>query len=262
MGLGVSLNPMILVDTHAHLCDPAFDADRRDVLDRAEAAGVAAVVAVGETAEDARRNLDLARSDPRIRPAAGLFPTVLDRDEAAAIEELLRSHRDEFVAVGEVGLDFWKVKDEDERALQEELFIRFVDLAVELDLPLNVHSRSTGRRTIELLLERGARRVQLHAFDGRAATAAPAVEAGFFFSVPPSIVRSKQKRKLVRRLPLECLLVETDSPVLGPEPEERNEPKNAVVSVREIAAIKGLGIDEVAAAVAENTRRLYAWPAR
>jgi TatD DNase family protein len=248
---------MVLADTHAHLCDPAFDADRHDVLDRAEAAGVGVVVAVGETSEDAHRNLELAGEDPRIRPAAGLFPTVLDLGEAEAIEDLLRRRRDDFVAVGEVGLDFWKVKDEDERILQRELFARFVGLAIELDLPLNVHSRSTGRQTIELLLERGARRVQLHAFDGKASTAAPAVEAGWFFSVPPSVVRSKQKRKLVGRLPLANLLVETDSPVLGPEREERNEPKNAVISLREIAAIKGLGQDEVRRAVALNTRRLY-----
>ncbi len=95
---------MSLVDTHAHLCDPVFDADRGAVLDRAAAAGVSAVIAVGETAADGRRNLELAAADPRIRPAAGLFPTVLDRDEAAAIEELLRRERDRFVAVGEVGL--------------------------------------------------------------------------------------------------------------------------------------------------------------
>lgn len=247
----------MLTDTHAHLCDPGFDADRGSVLDRAEAAGVTAVVAVGETAADAERNLALAREDSRIRPAAGLFPTVLDRDEAAAIEELLRRRRDAFVAVGEVGLDFWKVQDEDERVLQRALFQRFVDLAIELDLPLNVHSRSTGRQAIELLLERGARRVQMHAFDGRAATARPAVEAGYYFSVPPSVVRSPQKRKLVRQLPLECLLVETDSPVLGPEPKERNEPANAVVSVREIASIKGVTEDDVRAVVVENTRRLY-----
>jgi len=247
----------MLTDTHAHLCDPGFDADRGSVLDRAAAAGVTAVVAVGETAADAERNLALTREDSRIRPAAGLFPTVLDRDEAAAIEELLRRERDAFVAVGEVGLDFWKVQDEDERVLQRALFQRFVDLAIELDLPLNVHSRSTGRQAIELLLERGARRVQMHAFDGRAATARPAVEAGYYFSVPPSVVRSPQKRKLVRQLPLECLLVETDSPVLGPEPGERNEPANAVISVREIASIQGVTEDEVRAVVVENTRRIY-----
>ncbi len=248
---------MSLVDTHAHLCDPVFDPDRAAVLDRAAAAGVAAVIAVGETAADGRRNLELAAADRRIRPAAGLFPTVLDRDEAAAVEDLLRRERDRFVAVGEVGLDFWKVKDPDGRELQRRIFARFVDLAVELDLPLNVHSRATGRQTIELLLERGAKRVQLHAFDGRAVKARPAVEAGYFLSVPPSVVRSPQKRKLVRQLPLECLLVETDSPVLGPEPGERNEPANAALSVREIAAIKGLPEAEVRAAVVDNTRRLY-----
>ena len=75
--------------------------------------------------------------------------------------------------------------------------------------------------------------------------------------MPPSIVRSPQKRKLVRQLPLDCLLLETDSPVLGPEPGERNEPANAAVSAREIAAIKGLPEAEVRSAVAANTRRLY-----
>ncbi len=248
---------MILTDTHAHLCDPTFDADRTEVLDRAEAAGVSSVVAVGETAADARRNLELAAADGRIKPAAGLFPTHLDRDQAAEVEDILRRHRDLFVAVGEVGLDFWKVKEEDGRELQRRIFARFVDLACELDLPLNVHSRSTGRQAIELLLERGARRVQLHAFDGRPGKARPAVEAGYFFSIPPSVVRSKQKRKLVRQLPLECLLVETDSPVLGPDPAERNEPANAAVSIREIAAIKGLAAADVAEAVEDNTRRLY-----
>ena len=85
----------------------------------------------------------------------------------------------------------------------------------------------------------------------------PAVEAGYFFSVPPSIVRSRQKQKLVARLPLSCLLLETDSPVLGPERDGRNEPANVRISLDQIAEIKGLDSDEVAAAVTENTRRLY-----
>ena len=97
----------------------------------------------------------------------------------------------------------------------------------------------------------------MHAFDGKASTALPAAEAGFFFSVPASIVRSRQKEKLVERLPLSCLLVETDSPVLAPVPSQRNEPCNLMIAVDAIAAIKGLAREAVIEAVVENTARLY-----
>ncbi len=99
--------------------------------------------------------------------------------------------------------------------------------------------------------------MQLHAFDGKASTALPAVEAGYFFSIPPSVVRSRQKQKLVKHLPLTCLLVETDSPVLGPEPGARNEPANLLLAIRAIAEIKGLPEPSVAEAVSENAARLY-----
>ena len=248
----------MLVDTHTHLCDPVFDADRSEVLERARRAGIGAVVSVSETLAEVERNLALAEEYPgRVLPAAGLFPTNLDRDQAAAIGERLRSDRDRFVAIGEVGLDYWKVQEPEGRELQRAIFAGFVELSLELDLPLNVHSRSAGRPTIELLLELGARRVQLHAFDGRAAKALPAVDAGYFFSVPPSIVRSRQKEKLVRRLPLENLLVETDSPVLGPDPDQRNEPANARLALERIAELKEIPLEAAERAIADNTRRLY-----
>jgi TatD DNase family protein len=253
-----TLEPLTpLVDCHAHLGDPIFDADREQVLERAAAAGVRAVVCVGETLADARRNLELAERHSMLRPAAGLYPTHLDLDQAEQLCYLIRAHRGALVAIGEVGLDRWQVREEPELELQREIFARFIDLSQELDLPLNVHSRSAGHYAIDLLLARGARRVQLHAFDGKASHAERAVEAGYFFSIPPSIARSQQKQKLVQRLPLAALLLETDSPVLGPEPQARNEPANMRVALRAIAQIKGLGEPEVAAALWDNTRRLY-----
>lgn len=246
-----------LVDTHAHLCDRRFDADRDAVLARARAAGVRTVVAVGEDMDDARKNLDLARAHPMVRPGAGLYPAVLDPDQAEALVVFIRRHRSRVVAIGEVGLDYWVVQDEAQRALQREIFTRFIRLAEELGLPLNVHSRSAGRHAVDLLLDCGATRVQMHAFDGKAAAAMPAVEAGFYFSIPPSVVRSRQKQKLVRRLPLDCLLLESDSPVLGPDPSARNEPANLPAAVRAIARIKAIAPEAVAEAVAVNTRRLY-----
>jgi TatD DNase family protein len=246
-----------LMDTHAHMSDSSFDADREEVLERAAMAGVGCVVTVSETLEDCRRNLELADATPYLVPAAGLYPAHLDREQAEQTVAFIRGARHRLAAVGEVGLDHWVVKGEEEREIQREIFGLFADLARELDLPLNVHSRSAGRHAVSLLLERGARRVQLHAFDGKLSSALPAVEAGYFFSVPPSVVRSRQKQKLVRGLPLRCLLLETDSPVLGPVSGDRNEPCNLEVSLRVVSEIKGVSREEVREQIAENTRLLY-----
>jgi TatD DNase family protein len=246
-----------IVDTHAHLCDPTFDPDLNQVLQRASAAGVSCVIAVGEDLSDARRNLQLADAYSAIRPAAGLYPTRLSLEQAATMVNFIRTHRQRLVAIGEVGLDYWAVKEENERQIQRRIFSMFIDLSLELDLPLNVHSRSAGRHAVDMLLSAGARKVQLHAFDGKASSALPAVEADFFFSVPPSIVRSRQKQKLVELLPLSSLLLETDSPVLGPSPGQRNEPANIRIALEAITLIKKNSLDAVIQAIFDNTRRLY-----
>jgi len=184
----------MLVDTHAHICDEVFDGDRGEVLARAEKAGVGAVIAVGENISDARKNIELAAAHPILRPAAGLYPTILNLAKAEEMRTFIRNKRSGLFAIGEVGLDFWIVKVEVEKQIQKEIFKSFVELSKELNLLLNVHSRSAGRHAVALLLESGATRVQMHAFDGKASTAMPAVEAGFFFSIPPSIPRSRQKQ--------------------------------------------------------------------
>ena len=245
------------IDTHAHMCDPVFDKDRTAVLKRAIEAGVKAVLSVAETIEDAEKNLDLAAIHPVIRPLAGLYPVNSDPDTAEGMSHFIRAHRARLFGIGEVGLDYWIAKDEFQRQAQKDLFIRFIHLSLELDLPLNVHSRSAGRHVIEILLDKGARRVQLHAFDGKASAAYPAVEAGYFLSFPPSIVRSRQKQKLVRNLPLSCIILETDSPVLGTEPGKRNEPSEIAIAAKTVAEIKSVPVEEVIRNAYENTVRLY-----
>lgn len=247
----------VIVDTHAHLCDPVFDPDRTEVIERAVAAGVSFVIIVGETLADARRNTELAALHPSLRPAAGLYPSYLDLAHAGQVVSFIRKERDKLVAIGEVGLDFWIVKEEARREIQQEIFRVFIELAREVDLPLNVHSRSAGRQTVAMLLDLDARRVQLHAFDAKAGSALPAAEAGYLFSIPPSVVRSRQKQKLVKALPLSSLLVESDSPVLGPSPGERNEPANAMVALQAIAEIKNLRREEALEAISRNAQKLY-----
>jgi len=245
------------VDVHAHMCDASFDHDREAVLARAGQAGVGAIIAVGEDLVDARKNLSLAREHPMLRAAAGLYPTHLDWEQAQAMAAFIREHRSQLAAIGEVGLDFWAVQDAPDRDMQREIFKLFIGLSIELGMPLNIHSRSAGRHAVAMLLENNARQVHLHAFDGKTGAALPAVEAGYYFSIPPSVVRSRQKQKLVKQLPLSCLLVESDSPVLGPDPQERNEPANVLTALRAIAQIKAIPENDVADAVTENTECLY-----
>jgi TatD DNase family protein len=246
-----------LIDVHAHLADPAFAADLAQVLDRARRAGVRRVVTVGETLDDAQRILALARQFPQIAPCAGLYPTHLDREQAAAIAAFIRAHAGELVAIGEIGLDRWMVQDPAQLELQYELFADQVRLAIEVDLPVNVHSRSAGHHTITALRALGARRVLMHAYDGRAGGALEGCAAGYYFSVPPSIVRSPQKQKLVRALPLDRLLLETDSPVLGAQPQQRNEPAQITVALAAVAELKAVEVERVAEITTHNARALF-----
>jgi len=262
-----------MIDCHTHLTSPEFDADRRDVLERAWAAGVTHVALMGQDAAENAEVLRLAKepapsaSRPELLAFAGLHPdrfggghAAPEEQELEAICEGARRSRGLLHGIGEVGLDHWRCQDAPGRALQGAAFERFIALALELDLPLNVHSRSAGRLAIELLLRRGARRVLLHAFDGKAGHAMAGAEAGFVFSIPPSIARSEQKQKLVRLLPLEALALETDSPVLGAEPGVRNEPANVTVSAAAIARIKGVSEEEVRSVTTATARRLLGLP--
>jgi TatD DNase family protein len=257
---------MAMIDCHAHLAISDFDSDREAVITRALRTGVEHILVVGEDAEDDWRVLEVCARNPEVlRPCVGLHPDRFAEDHKApdehamaAVVTLARTYRTRLAAIGEVGLDYWYVKTEKRRSAQRLCLERMAALANELELPLNVHSRSAGHHTLDLLASCGARRVLMHAFDGKASYAARAAEQhGYLFSVPPSVVRSAQKQKLVRRLPLEALALESDSPVLGPERGVRNEPANLAHTLRCIAELKGVGEDRVCEVTTRNARRLF-----
>ncbi|KAM9317361.1 putative deoxyribonuclease tatdn3-B [Gastrophryne carolinensis] len=257
------------LDCHCHLAAAEFDHDIDNVLLEAKATGVWALVAVAEHAAEFEKLIQLSRRNPGlVFPCLGVHPvqgeasghprsaTLKDLEEALPLIEL---YKDEMVAVGEVGLDFTPriASTEEQKQEQRQVFIRQIELAKQLGLPLNVHSRSAGRPTIALLKEQGADKVLLHAFDGKPSVALEGVKAGFFFSIPPSIIRSEQKQKLVKQIPLENMCLETDSPALGPEKQVRNEPKNIVISAEYIAKIKGIPLDQVIEVTTQNAIRLF-----
>lgn len=255
-----------MIDCHAHLSDRSFDPDRQDVIGRARQAGVETIVVVAENSADSRRVLEMCRRYPGgLFPCSGIHPDAFAEDSQApsdeeqeAITALIRENRQQLVGIGEVGLDYRVAETEAAREKQRVFLAGMVELSNELSLPLNVHCRSAGHYTLDLLARCKAKKVLMHAFDGRAGYALQAFEAhGWLFSIPPSVVRSNQKQKLVKALPLEALALESDSPALGPDPRLRNEPANLVQAVRAIAAIKGVSEEAVKDITTRNAKTLF-----
>ncbi|KAI1240582.1 hypothetical protein IHE44_0009011 [Lamprotornis superbus] len=252
------------VDCHCHLAAPCFQRDVAAVVRAAEQAAVSALVVVSEQAGEFRSVVELSERFPGfVLPCLGVHPvqevspeeqrsvTLKDLDAALPLIEL---YKDKLVGIGEVGLDFTPrfASTDEQKEGQRQVLIKQIELARRLDLPLNVHSRSAGRPTINLLKEQGASKVLLHAFDGKPSVAMEGVKAGYYFSIPPSIIRSEQKQKLVKQLPLENMCLETDSPALGPEKQVRNEPKNIYIAAEYISKIKGIPVGEVIEVTTQN----------
>ncbi|KAM9016445.1 putative deoxyribonuclease TATDN3 isoform 3-T3 [Ara ararauna] len=236
------------VDCHCHLAADCFQADVADVVLAAQQAAVSALVVVSERAAEFPSVLALSERFPGfVFPCLGVHP----------VQEV--SPEEQRSATLKVGLDFTPrfASTDEQKEGQRQVLIKQTEIARRLDLPLNVHSRSAGRPTINLLKEQGATKVLLHAFDGKPSVAMEGVKAGYFFSIPPSIVRSEQKQKLVKLLPLESMCLETDSPALGPEKQVRNEPKNIYIAAEYIARIKGIPVEEVIEVTTQNALKVF-----
>jgi len=223
------------------------------VVKEARQAGVAALITSGIGYDDCLRVLSIS-DNTYIYPTLGIEPYDLNGYEM--VLDLIAKNRDRVVGVGEVGLDYY-IGARDTRETQRRVFGEFIELAKSLDKPLVIHSRSAGKYALEVLFEHGAEAVVMHAFDGAASEAEKGAARGYYFSVPPSVVRSEQKQKMVRRLKLENLLLESDAPVLGPERGVVNKPSNIKISAEAIARIKNITVEKVVEKTSENAKFLF-----
>jgi len=243
----------MLIDVHCHLTAPEFEGKVGEIVEKSVKAGVKAMITSGLGYEDGLKALEI--SDYRIvYPSLGVSPYMLEGYEQ--VIDLINRESKKIVAIGEVGLDYWRVRDDEGRDRQRRVFREFIELSKSLDLPLIIHSRSAGRYALEILFEMRAEKVIMHAFDGAAKHAVKAVEKGYMFSIPPSIARSQQKRNLVKRIPLENLLLESDSPVLSPVAGQVNYPWNILVSAEWIGKIKGVPIEKVIEVTGRNAAEI------
>ncbi len=252
----------MLIDTHAHLDLPEFEKDLPRVIQRAEEAGVTTILTVGIDPASCRRTVEIAEAYPNIFAIVGIHPhNAVDTGERdlAGLKDLARHPK--VKAWGEIGLDFYR--NLSPPAIQEERFREQIHIGKELKLPLVIHSRSATQETISILQEERAWEVGgvIHCFSGDAKTASQYLEMGFVISIPGVITFKKAQglREVVKRLPSEGLIIETDAPFLAPVPyrSKRNEPAYVRFTADTIAATRGEDLSDVAAITTINARRVF-----
>jgi TatD DNase family protein len=258
-----------LVDTHAHLDFSKFDQDREAVIQRARQAGVGAIITIGVDVPSSHQAVALASEYDEVYATVGTHPhdaKKLDGEALATLRALGR--RAKVVGVGEIGLDFYR--DLSPRDVQRRAFKAQLAWAARLEKPVIIHDRDAHGEIIDILAEwatglRGSplegRLGVLHTFSGDLAMAERAIELGFYLSISGPVTYRNAGRlvDVVRALPLDRLLVETDCPFLAPHPHrgERNEPAYVRLVADKIAAVKGRSLEQVARATTANARRLF-----
>ncbi len=250
---------MVLFDVHCHL-DLFENVD--EVVKRAESVGVKTIINNGVDVESNRKTLELSKRFKSIRAALGLHPEFIEKFSYELIDSeinFIRKNKDKIAAIGEVGLDFHWVKDEKLRSKQEDLFKRFIELSNELKKPLIIHSRGAEREVVNILKDIDHHQFIMHSFGGRLNMLNNLLNEGAYFSIPPIIVRGSHFQELVKRVPLSSLLTETDSPFLGPFKDKKNEPANVKLTVKKIAEIKGLTVEEVENNLFMNYMKLFSY---
>jgi TatD DNase family protein len=251
-----------LFDTHAHLHFPGFDDDRDAVLARARAAGVHRMVTIGTDAETCRAALALAERESDVWATAGVHPhDAAESDEAglAEVERLAAERR--VVAIGEIGLDFFR--NLSPRETQERVLRRFVALARRLRKPVVLHCRDAHAEILAILGEERVPEVGgiMHCFSGDVAIARRCLDLGLLISLagPVTYPNARALPDVARFVPADRLVVETDCPFLPPQGYrgKRNEPAYLAITAARVAELRGESLDALAAQTTENARRVF-----
>jgi TatD DNase family protein len=254
-----------LVDSHAHLELEPLPADAAAVVERASAARVAYIVTVGIDLDDARRALALADRFERVFACVGFHPhNAKEADEETLLQIEKLAHHPKVVGYGEIGLDFFR--NHSPRDCQIEIFARQLALAQKLAKPVVIHLRDAYQQGLDMLEQ--ARPFPaggiIHCFSGTEGDARRALDLGFHISIPGTVTYKKNEtlRSIVRSVPAERLLLETDCPFLAPEPlrGKDNEPAYIVHTARRVAEVRGVTYEEICSTTTVNAVRVFGLP--
>lgn len=251
----------MLIDTHVHLEMEDFDKDREEVINRAKDAGIDYILTVGSDIKSCRRAVELSESNPVVYASVGIHPHEVKDIDNSTYDEIRRLARvQKVVAYGEIGLDYHY--DLSPRDVQRRCFREQIEIAKELKLPIIVHSREARDDTLRILEEADAKSAGgvMHCFSGDIDMAKKSIRMGFYisFAGPVTFKKAERLKVIVKEIPIESILIETDSPYLAPEPfrGKRNEPSYLKHIAETIANLSGLTFEDVCRVTSRNAMRL------
>ena len=247
-------------DTHAHLDDDRFLDDREAVIKMIKEEGVSLVVNIGASLDSSKDSIALAEKYDFIYAAVGVHPSDTDKLTDADLETIkeMASH-EKVVAIGEIGLDYYY--EDPDRKTQKVWFKKQLELAKKLNKPYIIHDRDAHGDVLEIIKEVGYFNGLMHCYSGSAEMAKELIKLGFYISIAGQVTfkNAPKVREVVASVPVERLLIETDSPYLTPEPfrGKRNDPSKVKFTCEKIAEIKGLTLEEMAKITLQNGKTFY-----
>lgn len=252
----------MLFDSHAHIDDKRFDADREDTIARAAAHGVTGIINIGADMASSARSVELASQHTGIYAAVGIHPHDAKDAKDTDYDQLAQwvAAHPKVVAIGEIGLDYYY--DWSPRDIQQAVFIRHIDVARQLRKPIIIHDRDAHGDLLAIVKKeaQGLKGV-FHCFSGSLEMAREVIKLGFYVSIagPVTFDKSDKLKEVAAAVPLDRLLVETDSPYLTPHPHRgrRNEPAHVRLVAEEVARLRGVTLAEIAEATTANVKTLF-----
>ena len=258
----------MIFESHAHYDDRQFDVDREKLLENLPFQNVGVIVNVGSDIRSSKESITLAHQYDYVYAAIGVHPDEVDTMKEADMEELSHMAKEtKVVAIGEIGLDYFRKEGNAYKSVQKEWFCRQLDLAKEIEKPVIIHSRDAAEDTIQILRDFRKENPQIenpgviHCYSYSPELAKEYVAMGFYIGIG-GVVTFKNAKKLVEtvaQIPLERILVETDSPYLCPEPNrgKRNDSSQIRYMIDRIADIRGIAPEEVEKQTEMNARKMY-----
>lgn len=251
---------MRLIDCHCHLTDEAFDSDRLFIINDLSNFAIRGIINPATNIEDSKKAIALSEKFDNFYPMVGIHPENVDDITDKDLEELeILGKNPKVVAIGEIGLDYyWK---DDNKDKQKEIFIHQLELARKLNLPAVIHVRDSKDDIIEILKDYTDLKIQIHCFSDDLKTLNTYMDMGFYISIGGVVTFSNGTNEKVaaRNVPIERLMLETDSPYLTPEPYRglRNDPRRVVEVARTVADLRDMKIDKLAKRCYKNTVEFF-----